>query len=50
MRILNLSRVSINEVHKFGVLIVFQKCDFTETTAPEPACLQFVTAEISDKR
>ena len=27
MRILNLSRVSFNEVHKFGVLIVFQKCE-----------------------
>ena len=50
MRILNLSRVSFNEVHKFGVLIVFQKCDFTETRAPEPVCLQFVAAKICDRR
>ena len=46
MRILNLSRVSFNEVHKFGVLMVFQKCDFTETGAPEPACLQFVAENV----
>ena len=26
--------------------MVFQKCDFTETGAPEPACLQFVAENV----
>ena len=43
---LNLSRVSFDEVHKFGVLIVFQKSDFTETRVPKLAYLQFVAAKI----
>ena len=42
MGILNLSRVSFDEINKSGVLIVFKKCNFTETRAPKSACLQFL--------
>ena len=27
--------------------MVFKKCNFTETRAPKPACLQFVAAKIA---
>ena len=42
-----MSWVSFDEINKSGVLIVFKKCNFTETRAPKPACPQFVTAKIA---